>query len=281
MTKDAVVIENVNLSYHKTAVFDNINLVIKKGCIYGVLGKNGSGKSSLLYLISGLLRPQGGRVNVFEHDRPWERDSSLLQDVFLVPEEFYLPDISIENLLKYHSPFYPSFDSEVFHSHLKTFEIPDHTLLKMSYGQKKKVLISFALATNVSLLLMDEPTNGLDIVSKKQFRKVISGALKPSNTIIISSHQVHDLANLIDHVIVLDEPGFAIQRSLREIGERLTFSVSESENEIESALFSERSLAGTHVVLPNASADEGNIDLELFYKALMANRAGITYTLNE
>ena len=161
-----VSIENVSFAYRKKPVFNGLNLRFEAGHVYGLLGKNGTGKSSLLRNIAGLLFPQKGNI-VVNGFTPGDRLPVFLQDVFMVPEEFYLPDISVPDFIKSYVPFYPRFNSDKFRDYISIFEIPaDSTLQNMSYGQKKKVLISFALASNAKLLLMDEPTNGLDIMSK-------------------------------------------------------------------------------------------------------------------
>ena len=272
-------IHNLSFSYSK-AVFESINLTLSRGFIYGILGKNGTGKSTLLYTIAGLLFPQKGKIEVLGF-APHERHPDFLKDIFMIPEEFHLPDISIKDMIKYHSPFYPRFDEAEFRQNLEEFNIPDHTLLKMSYGQKKKVLISFGLACNVSLLLMDEPTNGLDIVSKGQFRKVIVRSLTDAKSILISSHQVQDLANLIDHVIVLDNTKVMLQKSLRQIGEKLSFGISKDAFELSDALYTEPAFEGNLIVSANESGEESNVNLELFYKAVMSNPEGIQYSLND
>jgi len=274
-------IDNLYFAYRKTSVFDNISLDIKAGFIYGLLGRNGTGKSTLLNSIAGLLCPQKGTIKVLGHE-PFKREPGFLQDIFMVPEEFHLPDISIARLVKYYSAFYPNFDEGQFQDYLQTFTIPlDQTLLKMSYGQKKKVLISFGLACNVSLLLMDEPSNGLDIISKSQFRKVIASALNENRSILISSHQVQDLENLIDHVIILHHTKVLLQESMKTIGEKLSFKISGDIKEVQSALYSEPVLGGNSLITANEDKYESNINLELFYKALMNNPQGIQYALND
>jgi ABC-2 type transport system ATP-binding protein len=272
-------LDKVNFAYRKTPVFEDVGLVIKSGYLYGVLGRNGTGKSTLLYLLSGLLQPLGGTVSVLGHT-PHKRAPDFLQQVFIVPEEFYMPDISIGDFVKQYGQFYPLFDNGLFFENLDAFEVPGNTLLKMSYGQKKKVLISFAIATGVPLLLMDEPTNGLDVISKGQFRKVVARSVRTDGAIVISSHQVSDLASLIDHLIVLDSTKITVQSSVQEIESRLVFKVAEDIPDPEHVLYSEVSRGGKALVAINDGKEESRIDLELFYKAAMHNPAGVAYALN-
>ncbi len=276
-----VSINQLHFSYRKTSVFENVTLHTRPGLIYGLLGKNGTGKSTLLHCIAGLLRPQFGSIDVLGF-APWKREPHFLQEIFMIPEEFHLPDISIVRLAEYYGRFYPRFNRDQFNEHLETFTIPpDQTLLRMSYGQKKKVLISFGLACNVSLLLMDEPSNGLDITSKSQFRKVVAGALNEKKSILISSHQVQDLVNLIDQVIILDNTQVILQESIQTISEKLCFKISNDMNEVQAALFSEPGLGGNSLVTINQSGEETSINLELLYKAIIANPQGIQYALND
>jgi ABC-2 type transport system ATP-binding protein len=264
-------IQNLHFSYRKKKVFDNLNLKLTPGHIYGLLGKNGTGKSTLLKNLAGLLFPREGKVTV-NGFVPGKRQPDFLKDVFMVPEEFYLPNIPLAHFVKTEAPFYPRFNNEQLQGYLHDFDVPqDSTLQNMSYGQKKKVLISFALATNAKVLLMDEPTNGLDIISKSQFRKVLARALDEERCIIISTHQVKDLENLIDRVTIIDEGKILFDQNVEDITEKLSFRISMDDSEAKDALYSESSLKGNVIVTPNYDADEGKLDLELLYKAIVTN----------
>jgi ABC-2 type transport system ATP-binding protein len=272
-------LQNLSFSYRKSPVFDSISLSIRPGFLYGVLGRNGTGKSTLLYILSGMLRQSQGSIDVMGYI-PYQRKPAFLQKVFMIPEEFHIPDISLTDFVKYYGQFYPAFDRRVFEENLDAFEIPRHTLLKMSYGQKKKVLISFGLASGVPLLLMDEPTNGLDVISKGQFRKVMVRSMAPDKSIVISSHQVSDLSSMVDHLIVLDSTKITVQNSIQEIESKLVFKVSDDPAETEGAIYTELSRGGKALVAMNDGSEETMIDLELFYKAAMYNPQGIAYALS-
>jgi ABC-2 type transport system ATP-binding protein len=264
-------IENLHFSYPKNEIFRGLNLQIKQGYIYGLLGKNGTGKSTLLSNIAGLLFPRAGSIKVLNY-KPGDRQPAFLQDIFLIPEEFYLPDISIPNLVKYTGPFYRWFNEELFSEYLKEFNISyQGNLQNLSYGQRKKVLISFGLAANTSLLLMDEPTNGLDIEGKSQLRKIIAGAFDEKKSIIISSHQVKDLENLIDQVIIIDEGKIVLNESIQHIASKLLFKITFDPSETALAIYSEPLLRGNAVIVSNTEDEESKIDLELLYKATLAN----------
>ncbi len=234
----------------------------------------------MLYTLAGLLFPKSGNIDVHGFT-PSLRHPAFLQDIFLVPEEFHLPDVSIRNFIRIYAPFYAKFDEDLFQNYLTLFDVPMHTLLKMSYGQKKKALISFGMATGASLLLMDEPTNGLDIISKSQFRKALVGAVHDGRTIVISSHQVQDLNQLIDHLIVLDHTRIVLDKDLGDISAKLAFKISNDPEEVTSAYYSEPSLGGHALVLPNDGHHETNVNLELLYKSVMTNPEAIQYALSE
>ncbi|MGC4103738.1 ABC transporter ATP-binding protein [Ferruginibacter sp.] len=271
-----VSIQNVSFAYRKKPVFNGLNLNFQAGHVYGLLGKNGTGKSSLLRNIAGLLFPQKGTISV-NGFTPADRLPDFLQDVFMVPEEFYLPDIPVAGFIKSYVPFYPCFNNDKFRDYMSVFEIPsDSTLQNMSYGQKKKVLISFALASNAKLLLMDEPTNGLDIMSKSQLRKILAQALDEERCIIISTHQVKDLENLIDRITVIDDGKILFDQNVDDISQKLSFRFANNESDLATALYKESSLAGNVIVTPNIEGEETKLDLELLYKAIVTNSGNIT-----
>jgi len=268
-------IQELHFAYKKKKVFTGLNLSLQPGHIYGLLGKNGTGKSTLLRNIAGLLFPDQGKVKVLNYN-PGQRNPAFLQELFLVPEEFYLPNVTIEKFVACNASFYPKFDHAQFNAYLKKFEIPaDNKLQQMSYGQKKKALISFGLACNTSLLLMDEPTNGLDIMSKSQFRKVIAGAIDENKCIIICTHQVKDMESLIDRITVIDEGKILFDQTVDRITSKLSFKISFDSAEIKHAIYREESLKGSAIITTNTDDEEGKLDLEMLYKAIVTNGEAI------
>jgi len=199
-------IEHLSFGYskRKNRVLNDCSLRLDEGKIYGLLGKNGVGKSTLLYLMTGLLTPTEGHACLNGTDVRLRRPDTL-SDFFLIPEEFDLPDYNLKKYVRLNAPFYPHFDHENLLRNLEMFELPEDIKLgELSMGQKKKALICFALATRTSWLIMDEPTNGLDIPGKSQFRKLLIREMNESRGIVISTHQVQDVEQLLDHVVILD-----------------------------------------------------------------------------
>jgi ABC-2 type transport system ATP-binding protein len=264
-----VTIKDLHFSYRRKPVFTGLTLDLQPGHIYGLLGRNGTGKSTLLRNIAGLLFPRRGSIGVMGFE-PGRRLPAFLQKIFFLPEEFRLPAISLDRWLRADAPFYAAFSRQQFDRAIADFDIPqDASLHEMSYGQQKKAMISFALATNAPLLLMDEPTNGLDILSKSQFRKVIAGSVDDNKCILISTHQVKDLENLIDRVTVIDEGRILFDQTMDAISRRLDFRLSFDPEETARALYSEGSIKGNALILSNTGGEESRPDLEMLYKAIV------------
>lgn len=262
-------IKNLTYSYSKKAkpVLLDLSLSLEPGTICGLLGKNGAGKSTLLYLIAGLLKPQSGTID-YNCCTPWNRDIDFLKDIFIVPEEFKLPDVSLMSFINSTAPFYPNFSYEHLEKHLATFELsPDVHLGKLSMGQKKRVFISFALACNTSLILLDEPTNGLDIPGKRLFRKALLNGMTDNSTIIISTHQVYDVEKIIDHAIITDNSGLLLNASTAAITSALRFRHTTDRNLADKALVALEAPGGYNIVERLESPDEEtDINLESLFE---------------
>ena len=198
-------ISNVTFEYRKgKPVLKDFSLSFPQGGVYGLLGKNGTGKSTLLYLISGLLRPRHGEVRV-DGMLSANRQPEMLRELFLVPEEYDLPSVSLKSYTRALKSFYPRFSDELLRKCIEVFDLEmDMQLGTLSMGQKKKVYMCVALATGTRVLLMDEPTNGLDILSKSQFRKAVVQGMDEDKTVLVSTHQVHDVERLLDHVTIIN-----------------------------------------------------------------------------
>ncbi len=274
-------IENLCFSYNrKQMLFDQLSVQLPAGNIYGLLGKNGAGKSTLLYLITGLLFPKKGNIEVMNLE-PKSRTPQFLREIYLVTEEFSLPSMKMERFVSLYSPFYPRFNHSLFDEYLNEFKLPrDKKLNDLSYGQKKNFLLSFGLATDCRLLILDEPTNGLDIPSKSQFRKIVANAIHEERSFIISTHQVRDMENLIDPIIILDEGKIVFHHSIEEISEKLAFSRQTQAPDNSTVVYSESSLTGYSVVKQNTTMTETSINLEMLFNAVISNKQGVAEIFN-
>ncbi len=276
-------IKNLSFSYgkKKQSVFNDFSLTLDKGSVYGLLGKNGTGKSTLLYLMTGLLRPQAGRV-LYKGVDVSMRYPLTLQDMFLVPEEFALPSVSLKRYLKLNTPFYPNFSNELLNACLHDFDMnEDIHLGELSMGQKKKAFMCFALATNTSLLVMDEPSNGLDIPSKSQFRKVIASGMTDEKSVIISTHQVRDIDSLLDHVVIIDGTRVLLNESVKTICEKLYFVEQGMNESTDTALYVQPSVQGNSVIFPNTYNEETNLNLEVLFNAMLTEREKMQFLFNK
>lgn len=266
-----ITIQHLHFNYNSSSseVFHDFSLNIADGKIVGLLGRNGTGKSTLLYLITGLLHSRQGSILVDDFD-PKTRQPEMLQNIMLVPEEIDLPAVKFQEFIKVNRVFYPNFSEEVLQQVLNDFQLPlDLHLGALSMGQKKKVFMAFALAANTQYLLMDEPTNGLDIPSKAQFRRIIASQMNDNRTIVISTHQVHDVEQLIDHIILINDKKLLLDTSTARISELLNFEQRAYGACLDDALYSEPSLYGSAVISPAKDKDETPLDLELLFNALM------------
>ena len=261
-------IRNLNFRYGRQPnLFEDLSLSEEAGSIVGLLGKNGAGKSSLLKLIAGALEASDQSISVMGCS-PFRRLPSFLEEICYIPEEYDLPSIRISEYVKAYSLFYPRFDHSKLAGILTDFELDaNHNLSKLSYGQRKKFLIGFALSTNCKLLVFDEPTNGLDIPSKSVFRKVVAGSLSDDQLVIISTHQVKDVENLIDKIVVLDQGKVVMHKSLWEISEKYSFHTSTLLDPLES-LYHDVAPGGFKVMKP-ANGVSSDVDIELLFNAVI------------
>ncbi|MFO8234239.1 MAG: ABC transporter ATP-binding protein [Bacteroidales bacterium] len=270
-----VEIGNLNFAYpRKSELFSGLSLELQPGNIYGLLGQNGAGKTSLLKLITGLLYPQRGTCKVLNYDS-FRRYPVMLSEVYIIPEEFHLPPLKIKEYVSINGAFYPGFDYTQFDGYMREFKL-DKTekLSALSYGQKKKVLLAFGLATNSRLLILDEPTNGLDIPSKSQFRRILASSISEERIFVISTHQVRDMESLIDPIIVLDEGKVIFKRSMEEIGQHLAFKLIK-EDKNGNVLYSEDLVSGKAAVLKNQHNEETQVNMELLFNAIINNGSEI------
>jgi len=272
-------VSHLSFGYGKHKLFDNLNLTLKPGHIYGLLGMNGAGKSTLLKNIAGLAAPWAGTCRV-NGEAAAKRNPSFLQELFFVPEDIYLPPVTAKQFAKNTGHFYPKFDSRQFDQLLVDFNIPvDRQLTRLSLGQQKKAYIAFALSTNTALLIMDEPTNGLDIPSKAQFRKLVASVLTDERCMIISTHQVRDLDNLIDTVLVLHNNHIVLNQTLDLISEKLNFGVIPANSA--GYLYAEPHFSGLNAITANTDESFTKVDMELLFNAIVNNNPNLITLINQ
>lgn len=260
-------IKNCTFNYrHKgEPTIDDFSLKLKEGGVYGLLGSNGAGKTTLLQLISGLLTPVSGEVTL-DGVNTRLRHPSTLEKIFFVPEEIDLAPLKLDTFINLNGALYPKFSKEEMYHHLDTFGLPrDIRLDKLSMGQKKKVALSFAMACNTKILLMDEPTNGLDIPAKSAFRKYVIESMSDDRIFVISTHQVRDVSQILDHILIMDKQKVLLDRTVSEIQDKMKFTETVNNELINNALFAVKGLGGASVILPNEDGDDSELNIELLF----------------
>ena len=272
-------ISNLSFSYGAKRVLENISLKVSEGNIYGLLGENGVGKTTLLTLLCGLKKPESGTITV-DGRNPFDREPSLLADQFYLPDEVIPVHARAIDFAKEHGVFWPHFDLEKFRTILSEFEVePEQRMDAMSAGQLKKAWVSFALACNAKYYYLDEPTNGLDIPSKAQFRKAVTKYTSEESALIISTHQVRDLENIIDPIIILDNRAVLVNASVQEITDKLFFDYGSELNP--GALYLEQTPGGCIQVYPNTSGEESKVNVEAFFNAVHAHKDLVRSMFNQ
>ena len=260
-------ISKVAYGYEKDSiVVRNLDFAIDKGRIYGLLGKNGSGKTTLLKLLCGEIFPKKGKITADGRDAA-ERETETLGNIFFIPAEFGFGHLSLDKFIRLHSPFYSSFETTILNDCLEAFgmspDIPD--LQKLSSGQKRKVLLGFALAARPDYLLLDEPLDGMDIPSRDIFRKMLISHMTDRQTAVISTHTVADMENLLTDVIILRPDGSVFASSISELAAKYSFAEDIS---AEGAVYSEPSAGGYRVIRKNISGEDSPVRMEMLFNAV-------------
>ena len=259
-------INDLSFSYGSNTVLENISLKLEEGRIYGLLGENGVGKTTLLTLLCGLKKTEKGTISI-DGFTPYKRQPELLQSVYYLPDEVMAYNRTASSFARISGAFWPGFDIGKFYGAMRDFETdPEKKMNKMSAGQLKKTYIAFALACNTKYLFMDEPTNGLDIPSKAQFRKAVGLYTPEDSTIVISTHQVRDLENIIDPIIILDRRDVLLNATIEEVTEKLYFDYGTVLHP--DALYSEQLPGGFIQVLVNAEGLESKVNIEALFNAV-------------
>ena len=263
-------IKDLAFSYGKTPILKSITTTLEEGRIYGLLGENGVGKTTLLTLLCGLKKVCSGSITT-DGENPFDRTPTLLQNQFYLPDEVLPVAMKAECFAKERGAFWPDYDHAKFLEIMKEFENdPAKKMNQMSAGQLKKTYISLALACGCKYIFMDEPTNGLDIPSKTQFRSAIMKYTSDDSTIVISTHQVRDLENIIDPIMILDRQDVLLNASVEEITSKLYFDYGTQLHP--ESLYSEQLPGGFIQVRPNTTGEDSKINVEALFNAVHKNK---------
>jgi ABC-2 type transport system ATP-binding protein len=265
-------IHALSFGYGRNLLFDKLGLRLEGGHAYGLLGLNGAGKTSLLKLMAGALVPASGEMRVYGR-KPASREAAHLADMAFVPEDPWLPAITPAQWLSRYAVFRPAFDVARFEELRREFALQEEKpLSKLSYGQRKKFTLAAALAGGARAVLLDEPTNGLDIPSKMQFRKALAGSLAEDRTIVVSTHQIRDLENLNDPILILDKGKLAFELSGDEVASSLAMARMPSLEGF-GVVHAERDALGWNALVARGASPAAGLaaaDLEMVFNAALA-----------
>ncbi len=262
-----VTFEAVTFGYGKRPLFEGLDLVVRPGSTVGLLGLNGAGKTSLLKLGAGALFPAAGRVKIFGRESR-RREASLLADVCFVPEDPWAPALTPAGWLSRYGVFRPRMDIPLFDSLMKEFSLDSgQKVSKMSYGQRKKFAVAAALSSGARAVFLDEPTNGLDIPSKAQFRRALAMAASEERIFIVSTHQARDLENLLDPIVIIHEGKVLCSFPASALAERLSAERLPA-LEGRQVVYAEKDALGWTALLPGRGGS--GVDLEFAFNAAIA-----------
>lgn len=271
-------IENISYGYgRRKTVLSDLSLSLASGSVHGLLGSNGVGKTTLIKVMAGLLIPDKGNVRVGDFD-PSLRQPSFFRKMFIIPEEFDLPHITFRNFIRYNAGFYPTFSEDMLRWYVDVLNVDTGAYLDgVSMGERKKAYMAFVLACQPSYLFMDEPTNGLDIISKPVFKSLMASFVAPERTVVISTHQTTDIQNLVDNVVIMDKAGIVLNETIERLGSMLKFGAVGNGD---AAIWAKDSLSGRVGIAENDGCADNAVDIEMLFHAAVENRGKLIEIVN-
>ena len=212
---------NVRKSYGSTVAIDNISLQIPPGRIVGVIGPNGAGKTTLLHALTGLINYEG-KINILGIE-PKQNRPALMEQTGVIHDISVLPSwMIVKQVLSFHESLHTGFDRQRCESLLSKTDITlDRKVKQLSKGMKTQLHLSLVLATDTKLLVLDEPTHGLDILFRKQlYSSVLEDFFDQNKTILIATHQVEEVEHILSDVIFISRGKLVLYSSIEELQER-------------------------------------------------------------
>lgn len=267
-------LDNVTFAYPGSGAPALRNLTGEVGeGIHLLLGENGAGKTTLLHLLATLLWPTEGTVTINGADSRM-RLPSMLRTLCFVADDEQLPADTVADMARLHGRiFYPRFDAAMLDDNLRAFGLDARTpLASMSLGQRKKAVVSYALALRPDILLLDEPANGLDIGSRDTLRSLMARCVEDTQTVVVSTHTTADLQPLYDGIIMLRRGELLMAMPTARITERVSFGIYNIPPR--EALFTMSDIGRFRSIVPTADADSTTeVDIHLLYSALQSSEA--------
>lgn len=234
---NVIEIKNLTKVYGKNRGIQDINISVKEGEIYGFIGPNGAGKSTTIKTLLNFIYPTSGEALIFGMDSV--KESEKIKDyIGYVPSEVrYYDDVKVKDIIKYAQSFYPKSNKEYVDRICNELELDMNKKMgELSLGNKKKVAIAQSLINNPKLLILDEPTNGLDPLMQKKLFNILIEEKEKGNTVFLSSHNLVEVQNLCDRVCVIKEGKIVdiieIEKSKTQLKLKVTLSSSDITDDI-------------------------------------------------
>ena len=212
-------LNNVTKAYKNETVLDDLSLSVEKGCCYGFLGRNGSGKTTTIKIIMGLIRHDQGRVMLLDQD-PWNIPKKVKERVGYVSEKQILPEfLRVKDLTSFSEKLYRKWNQPHVNDLLERFNIPNHKkIMTLSLGMKKFLALVLALGQDPELLVLDEPTLGLDPIARQEFiDNVMDLLLEEERTVFFSSHILSDVEKIADKIGILKKGRIFLEMNLDDM----------------------------------------------------------------
>ena len=211
-------LKNVTKTFGKFKAIDDLTMTVPQGAVYGLVGPNGAGKSTAIRLMTGVYRPDHGKITM--EGLPVYENPNIKNRICSIPDEiFFFPSASLEEMHKYYRGLYPQFDDDLFQRLYDVFQLPSKgQMRRFSKGMQKQAAFQLSICTRPELLVLDEPVDGLDPVMRRQvWSLILSDVAQHGTTVLISSHNLRELEDICDHVGIMDHGKMLLERSLADM----------------------------------------------------------------
>lgn len=211
-------VENITKHFGDFCVLDNVNLNVPKGSVYGLVGSNGAGKTTIINHITGVLKPEEGTITI-DGEKVYENSKVKSKMLYIADDWFYYNTFTIKQMADFYENMYPSFDRERYSKMLKGFDLNEkRQIRKLSKGMKKQVAFCLCLSCNPEVLILDEPLDGLDPVMRKMVLSIVLGDVADRGmTVLVSSHNLRELEDICDHVGIIHKGKMVIEKALDDL----------------------------------------------------------------
>ena len=211
-------LQNVIKTFGDFRALDELTMTVPKGAVYGLVGPNGAGKSTAIRLMTGVYRPDAGKITL-EGMQIWENPAQKVRIGYIPDDIFYFPSATMEEMRRYYRGIYPDFDDELFERLYDVFQLPRKgQLRRFSKGMQKQAAFHLAICTRPDVLILDEPVDGLDPVMRRQvWSLILSDVAQRQTTVLISSHNLRELEDICDYVGIMDRGRMLLERSLADM----------------------------------------------------------------